>query len=83
MCVISARPYGQRAVLKFGQYTGANYMAGRYTPGTFTNQIEKAFQEPRLLVITDPRTDAQVNFSFVFAKGEALIANACCYMNWT
>jgi ribosomal protein S2 len=47
-------------VLKFGQYTGANYMAGRYTPGTFTNQIEKAFQEPRLLIITDPRTDSQV-----------------------
>ena len=59
VCVISARPYGQRAVLKFGQYTGANYMAGRYTPGTFTNQIEKAFQEPRLLIITDPRTDSQ------------------------
>ncbi len=58
--VISARPYGQRAVLKFGQYTGANYLAGRYTPGTFTNQIEKAFQEPRLLIITDPRTDSQV-----------------------
>lgn len=59
MIVISARPYGQRAVLKFGQYTGANYMAGRYTPGTFTNQIEKQFQEPRLLIITDPRTDSQ------------------------
>jgi len=59
VCVISARPYGQRAVLKFGQYTGANYMAGRYTPGTFTNQIQQQFQEPRLLVITDPRTDSQ------------------------
>jgi small subunit ribosomal protein SAe len=59
VCVISARPYGQRAVLKFGQYTGSNYMAGRYTPGTFTNQIQKLFQEPRLLIITDPRTDSQ------------------------
>jgi len=59
VCVISARPYGQRAVLKFGQYTGAHYMAGRYTPGTFTNQVEKQFQEPRLLIITDPRTDSQ------------------------
>eukprot|EP00286_Rhodomonas_abbreviata_P009626 CAMPEP_0181334242 /NCGR_PEP_ID=MMETSP1101-20121128/26138_1 /TAXON_ID=46948 /ORGANISM="Rhodomonas abbreviata, Strain Caron Lab Isolate" /LENGTH=292 /DNA_ID=CAMNT_0023444171 /DNA_START=49 /DNA_END=927 /DNA_ORIENTATION=+ len=59
VCVISARPYGQRAVLKFGQYTGANYMAGRYTPGTFTNQIQQQFQEPRLLIITDPRTDSQ------------------------
>ena len=44
MCVISARPYGQRAVLKFGQYTGANYMAGRYTPGilqTFVHCVER------------------------------------------
>jgi ribosomal protein uS2 len=27
--------------------------------GTFTNQIQKSFVEPRLLVVTDPRTDAQ------------------------
>jgi small subunit ribosomal protein SAe len=56
---ISARPYGQRAVLKFAQYTSANYVAGRYTPGTFTNQIQKKFLEPRLLLVTDPRTDHQ------------------------
>mmetsp|Transcript_6064 Transcript_6064/g.14773 ORF Transcript_6064/g.14773 Transcript_6064/m.14773 type:complete len:280 (-) Transcript_6064:825-1664(-) len=59
VCVIAARPYGQRAVLKFGQYTGAQVLAGRFTPGTFTNQIQKKFFEPRLLVITDPRTDMQ------------------------
>jgi len=56
---ISARPYGQRAVLKFAHYTGANYIAARYTPGTFTNQIQRKFLEPRLLVVTDPRTDHQ------------------------
>merc|ERR1719162_607676 len=56
---ISARPYGQRAVLKFAQYTGALAIAGRFTPGTFTNQITKQFREPRLLIITDPRTDSQ------------------------
>jgi small subunit ribosomal protein SAe len=56
---ISARPYGQRAVLKFAQYTGAAAIAGRFTPGTFTNQITKQFREPRLLIITDPRTDSQ------------------------
>ncbi|GAB5033429.1 ribosomal protein s2 [Nannochloropsis oceanica] len=56
---ISARPYGQRAVLKFAQYTGAQSIAGRFTPGTFTNQITKQFREPRLLVVTDPRTDSQ------------------------
>lgn len=57
--VISSRAYGQRAVLKFSQYTGAQYIAGRFTPGTFTNQITKNFKEPRLLIITDPRVDSQ------------------------
>jgi small subunit ribosomal protein SAe len=59
VCVISARPYAQRAVLKFAKYTGAQAMAGRYTPGTFTNQIQDKFYEPRLLIVTDPRTDHQ------------------------
>lgn len=57
--VLSARPYGQRAVFKFAQYVGAKSLAGRHTPGTFTNQIQKAFEEPRLVVVTDPRTDHQ------------------------
>lgn len=56
---ISARPYGQRAVLKFAQYTGCQSIANRFTPGTFTNQVTKQYREPRLLIITDPRTDAQ------------------------
>ena len=34
--VQSARPYAQRAVLKFAQYTGAKALAGRYTPGVPT-----------------------------------------------
>jgi len=59
VCVISARPYGQRAVLKFAAYTKAVSMAGRFTPGTFTNQIQEKFMEPRLLIVTDPRTDHQ------------------------
>lgn len=57
--VISSRPMGQRAVLKFARYTGATPIAGRFTPGAFTNQIQAAFREPRLLVVTDPATDHQ------------------------
>jgi len=57
--VASQRPYGSRAVLKFCQYTGAVAMAGRWMPGTLTNQITKAYKEPRVLVVTDPRTDNQ------------------------
>jgi len=59
VCAISARPYGTRAVLKFSAHIGATPIAGRFTPGTFTNQIQRAFQEPRLLVVTDPRQDHQ------------------------
>jgi len=57
--VISGRTFGQRAVLKFASHTGATAIAGRYTPGAFTNQIQSAFREPRLLIVTDPRTDHQ------------------------
>merc|ERR1711874_638113 len=57
--VVSSRPYGQRAVLKFARYIGAVPIAGRFTPGAFTNQIQAGFREPRLLVITDPRADHQ------------------------
>jgi len=56
---ISGRAYGQRAVLKFAHYTGAQAFAGRFTPGTFTNQIQRKYVEPRLLITTDPRTDRQ------------------------
>lgn len=59
ICVISARPYGQRAALKFANYIGAQAIAGRFTPGTFTNYITRSFKEPRIILCTDPRTDHQ------------------------
>ncbi|OWK02555.1 hypothetical protein Celaphus_00010197 [Cervus elaphus hippelaphus] len=39
--------------------TGATPIPGCLTPRTFTNQIQTAYQEPRLLVVTDPRADRQ------------------------
>ena len=47
-------------MLKFAHYTGAVPIAGRYTPGMFTNQIQAKFREPRLLIVSDPRYDHQV-----------------------
>lgn len=41
--VISSRTYGQRAVLKFASHTGATAIAGRFTPGAFTNQIQVGY----------------------------------------
>jgi small subunit ribosomal protein SAe len=57
--VISSTTYGQRAAHKFAHYTGAQAVAGRFTPGTFTNYITRSFKEPRLIIVTDPRTDHQ------------------------
>jgi small subunit ribosomal protein SAe len=59
ICVVASRPYGQRAVLKFAKYIGASVKAGRYTPGALTNPNQPKFQEPRVLVLNDPRSDHQ------------------------
>lgn len=65
---VASRLFGQRAVFKFAQNLGTNFIAGRFIPGTFTNQIQGKFQQPRVLIITDPRTDHQ-------ALNEARLAN--------
>merc|ERR1712003_424790 len=57
--ICSSRQYAQRAVLKFATHTGANYLGGKWVPGTLTNQNTKKFLEPRLLVVCDPRLDHQ------------------------
>jgi len=59
VAVLSIPQVGQRAVLKFAKFVGATALAGRFTPGTFTNQIQEKFIEPRLIVVTDPRDDSQ------------------------
>eukprot|EP01057_Protomagalhaensia_wolfi_P002356 Protomagalhaensia_wolfi_Nauph_80__2355@NODE_2547_length_1057_cov_461_915521_g1994_i0_p1_GENE_NODE_2547_length_1057_cov_461_915521_g1994_i0NODE_2547_length_1057_cov_461_915521_g1994_i0_p1_ORF_typecomplete_len258_score56_32Ribosomal_S2/PF00318_20/7_3e43_NODE_2547_length_1057_cov_461_915521_g1994_i0116889 len=59
VCAIGARPYAQRPVLKFAHYTQSSSVAGRWTPGTLTNQITLKFMEPRVVIISDPLTDAQ------------------------
>ena len=57
---VCARPYGQRAVIKYSKYTGATAnSSSRWTPGTLTNQNTKQFREPKLLFVIDPRMDRQ------------------------
>jgi len=51
--------YAQRAVLKYAKYTGARTIVGRITPGTFTNYLQLEYQEPRLLIVSDPLKDHQ------------------------
>jgi len=64
VCVIglnqgNAEPIAQRAVMKFGKYTGAKAIAGTFTPGSFTNQIQSAFREPNVIILSDPIKDHQ------------------------
>jgi len=65
---VSGTQLGQRAVYKFAQNTGCSYIAGRYTPGMFTNQIQKKFMEPRLLIVTDPYVDHQPVLEAAYAN---------------
>merc|ERR1712167_527769 len=69
--VVSSRQYAQRAILKYATNTGANYFGGKWTPGSLTNQKTKKFQEPRLIIVCDPRCDHQ-------AVKEAAYVNIPC-----
>jgi len=55
----SATPFAQRAVLKLGHHLGCRTIAGRFTPGTFTNQQQSHYFEPRILIASDTRKDHQ------------------------
>ena len=67
ICAVSGSPSShvrwnnnKRAVLKFALYTKCSSIAGKYTPGTLTNQIQKNYREPRIIVVSDPSVDHQV-----------------------
>lgn len=48
--------------------TGATPVAGGLPPGTFTGQIQAAFREPHLLVVTDSRADCQPHIQASYAS---------------
>ena len=47
------------AVLLIGTLGMLLVTVSHHPAGTFTNQVQKMFEEPRLLIVTDPRTDHQ------------------------
>jgi len=57
--VVSARQYGQKPVKKFCSVVGCIPIVGRFPPGTFTNPALDSYIEADLVVVTDPRMDAQ------------------------
>ncbi len=73
--VVSTRQYGQAPVKKFGEVTGCKTIPGRFIPGTLTNPRYSKFIEPKLLVVTDPRSDSQ---AVIEAKQNGIPVVALC-----
>lgn len=57
--VVATRQYGQAPVKKFGEVTDCKSIPGRFIPGTLTNPNYSKFIEPKVIVVTDPRSDSQ------------------------
>lgn len=57
--VVATRQYGQAPVKKFGEVVGCKSIPGRFIPGTLTNPNYSKFIEPKVIVVTDPRSDSQ------------------------
>jgi len=56
---VAARPYAYRPVQKFAEVIGGKALVGRIIPGTFTNPYLSTYLEPKVLLVSDPRTDVQ------------------------
>lgn len=57
--VVASRVYAVPAARKFAEIVGAQAHLERFVPGTFTNPIQKAFSEPDLIFVCDPRIERQ------------------------
>lgn len=56
--VVSSKPSGQRAVIKFAHYTKTTSTSdARWVPGVLTNQSTRHFKEPRLIIVVDTYAD--------------------------
>ncbi|VUT24677.1 MAG: 30S ribosomal protein S2 [Candidatus Methanolliviera sp. GoM_asphalt] len=55
--LVSTRQYGQKPIVMFAKSTGAKAIPGRFVPGTLTNPDLSCYQEPDVLIATDPYAD--------------------------
>jgi small subunit ribosomal protein S2 len=57
--VVGRKTTVHEAIKKFSEATGADYVKGRFMPGTLTNPNYEKFLEPDIILITDPSSDKQ------------------------
>jgi small subunit ribosomal protein S2 len=76
--VVSNRVYGRTPTKRFAQALGFKYVGDRFVSGTLTNPNIETYQEPKLLVVTDPTADQQ---AIKEAKEAGLTVLAICDTN--
>jgi small subunit ribosomal protein S2 len=59
IAVAAARLYAQEPIKKFCEITGATPIVGRFIPGQLSNPLYTKRIEPEVIVVSDPRADAQ------------------------
>ena len=57
--VVGRKTNAHRGVKKFAEIIGADYVIGRFMPGTLTNPNYNKFIEPDVILLTDPLSDKQ------------------------
>ena len=59
IAAVAARLYAEEPVRRFCEVTGANSVIGRFIPGLLSNPLYPNRIEPEVLIVSDPRADAQ------------------------
>ncbi len=59
IAVAAARLYAQEPIKKFCEITGATPLIGRFIPGLLSNPLYPHRVDPEVIVVSDPRADAQ------------------------
>ncbi len=59
VAVAATRLYAHEPVRKFCQLTGAMPLIGRFIPGMLSNPLYPNRVDPEIIVVSDPRADAQ------------------------
>jgi small subunit ribosomal protein S2 len=59
VAVAAARLYAQEPITKFCEITGAKPLIGRFIPGLLSNPLYPHRVDPEVIVVSDPRADAQ------------------------
>ena len=59
VAVAAARLYAQEPIKKFCEVTGSTPLVGRFIPGMLSNPLYPNRVDPEVIVVSDPRADAQ------------------------